>query len=227
MSDTANRFQPARPGATAPRAWLVLSLAACLLLALGALSQTRGAAQDQGDVTVRLEPAAASGNVGDIFTVRVYVDNVPAYDPITGTGGVQGWQVIIGFDPAVVQLRPGQGASTYFAGNLYSTGGFNAFPVVNVASDKITLGQALIGAVASYPGGSDLLLATIQWQGAAGGASLLDTQGAQVIQDVFTGAAYSPLTELDGQITVAGNTPTETPPTAERIYLPLLLRARS
>lgn len=219
MSNTADRFQPARSVAAAPRAWLAVSLAACLLLALGGLGQATSPAQAQGDVTVRLEPAAASGNVGDVFTVRMYVDNVP-------NTGVQGWQVSIAFDPAVVQLRPGQGASTYFAGNLYSTGGFNAFPFVNVGADKITLGQALLGTPPSYPNGSNLLLATIQWQGVAGGASLLDTQGSQVIQDAFTGAVYSPVTELDGQITVAGSapTPTGTPLSAPRIYLPLLLR---
>lgn len=215
MSNAANHNQPAWSGAATPGAWLVVALTACLLLAMGGLGLAEGASPAQGDVTVRLLPATSSGSVGDVFTVQVLVDNVP------GTG-VQGWQVSIAFDPAVVQLRPGQGASTYFAGNLYSTGGFNAFPFVNVAADKVTLGQALLGTPPSYPNGSNLLLATIQWQGVAGGASLLDTQGSQVIQDAFTGAVYSPVTELDGQITVASGTP----PAARSIYLPLILRAR-
>jgi hypothetical protein len=207
MNNTAYRSQPTRYGAAARPSRLAAALAACLLLALLGLAHGASPAQAQDPVTVRLAPAAASGAVGDVFTVQVLVDNVPST-------GVQGWQVSIAFDPAVVQLRLGQGASTYFAGNLYTTGGFNAFPFVNVAADTITLGQALLGTPPSYPSGSNLLLATIQWEGAAGGASLLDTQGSQVIKDALTGAVYDPLTELDGEIAVAGR----------RIYLPLLLR---
>lgn len=195
----------------ARRARLVASLAACLLLALLGLglAQDDNTAQAQGNVTVRLAPAAASGGVGDVFTVQVLVDNVPST-------GVQGWQVSIAFDPAVVQLNPGQGASTYFAGNLYTTGGYTAFPFVNVAADKITLGQAPIGAPPSYPSGSNLLLATIRWQAVGAGASALDTREARILRDALTGAVYAPLTELDGEITVAG--------AGRRLYLPLLLR---
>lgn len=207
MNDAANRSQPARSGAAALRPRLAAALAACLLLALLGLAQGAPPALAQGDVTVRLAPAAASGAAGDVFTVQVLVDNVPST-------GVQGWQISIDFDPAVVQLNPGQNADMYMAGNLYAAGGYNPFPFVNVAADKITLGQAPVGAPASYPSGSNLLLATIQWQAVGVGASALNLHESSIIQDALTGVAYDPLTELDGEITVAGR----------RIYLPLLLR---
>jgi hypothetical protein len=162
-------------------------------------------AQAQEPVTVRLEPATSSGAVDEVFTIKVYVDNVPET-------GVQGWQVIINFNPAVVQLNPGQSVDTYFAGNLYSSGGYNAFPVANALYSRITLGQALLGVPASFPSGSNLLLATIQWKAAAIGASTLDLNGSRITKDVLNGIVYAPLTELDGEIVVAAatNTPTAT-----------------
>lgn len=229
MSDSPNRSPSYLSGNADQRlARVALLTSGVLLLAwligLGRLQLEVPGAQAQEAVIVRLEPAVASGDVGEVFTVQVLVDNVPST-------GVQGWQVSIAFDPAVVQLNPGQSTSTYFASNLYAAGGYNAFPIVNVASDKIILGQALIGAPPSYPSGSNLLLATIQWRGVAGGRSALDTHGSRVIKDALTGTAYSPLTEWDGEIIVAGAastpTPTGTPPSAWRIYLPLLLREGS
>ena len=184
--------------AAASRRRRLLTIVAASVLVLAMVAGNAPLAQAQDPVTVRLEPAASSGNVGDVFTIQVYVDNVPST-------GVQGWQVSIGFDPAVVQLNPGQNASTYFAGNLYSTGGFTTIPIVNVASDKITLGQAMQGIPASYPSGSNLLLATIEWKAVGVGSSALDTNTSRILKDVLNGVVYSPLTELDGQITVTTN----------------------
>jgi hypothetical protein len=186
------------PPAVASRRRRLLTVLAASMLALALLAGIAPLAQAQDPVTVRLEPAAASGDVGDVFTIQVYVDNVPST-------GVQGWQVSINFDPAVLQLNPGQIASTYFAGNLYSTGGYTTIDIVNVASDKITLGQAMQGIPSSYPSGSNLLLATIEWKGVGVGASALDTNTSRIMKDALGGIVYSPVTELDGQITVASN----------------------
>lgn len=203
-----SRFSSSRrPLATAPAlsslcsrllSGFVASVLAFALMAGGLVAVDAPQAQAQAAVTVRLAPAATSGDVGDVFTIKVYVDNVPST-------GVQGWQVSIDFDPTVVQLKPGQDGSTYFAGNLYTAGGYSTFPVVNATADKITLGQALLGTPSSYPGGSNLLLATIQWQAVGTGASALDTNMSKIMKDALNGISYSPLTELDGQITVLAN----------------------
>jgi hypothetical protein len=166
------------------------------------------AAEAQEPVTVRLEPAAANGAVDDVFTVQVYVDNAPAT-------GVQGWEVSISFDPAVVRLQPGQSNTTYFVDNIYDGPGYNAFPVAAPAATSITLGQVLLGVPSAYPSGSDLLLATIQWQAVADGASALDINSVQIIKDALAGETYAPLTEIDGQALVGGAaplTPTTAPP---------------
>lgn len=206
----SSRYLGSTPPAVASRrrrlfAWLAAS---ALMLALVAGTAPQALAQDP--VTVRLEPATASGDVGDVFTIQVYVDNVPAFvpDPTLpgyGIGGVQGWQVIIDFDPAVVQLAAGQSGSTYFAGNLYASGGYNPTPVIGATFNKITLGQALLGGASTRPSGNNLLLATIQWKAVGIGTSALDTNASTITRDALNGIFYSPLTELDGQITVAAN----------------------
>lgn len=204
------------PPAAASRRRRLLAVLAASVLALALVAGSAPQAQAQDPVTVRLEPATASGVVGDVFTIKVYVDNVPST-------GVQGWRMNINFDPAVVQLNPGQSASTYFAGNLYTTGGYNPFSIVTPAADEITLIQALLGVPPSYPSGSNLLLATIQWEAVGSGTSALNTNGSNIFKDALNAVPYSPLIELDGRITVAGSIP----PSAPRIYLPLLLRAGS
>lgn len=220
MSHFLSSRRPLAAPAAVPsprRRLLSVFLASVLALALTAGGLVAGnvpQAQAQGPVTVRLEPATASGGVGDVFTIKVYVDNVPAYDPNTDIGGVQAWSVYVDFDPAVVQLDAGQSANTYFAGNLYTTGGGTPFNVVNTASNRIFLGQ-VVGFPSPppptpppprfFPSGSNLLLATIKWKAVGAGASALDTNTSTIMKDALNGLVYSPLTELDGQLTVTSN----------------------
>lgn len=150
-----------------------------------------------GDIVVHVEPTSATGAVGDTLTFQVFADSVPVFD--AGGGGVQGWQVIISFDPAIVQVPEDAG---FFAGNLYD--GVEAFPLrmIDNAQGQLVLGQSPLGVQSQYPGGDGLLLATIPLQAANPGTAAVDLDSATMVSEALTGATYGSVAGVGAQVTI-------------------------
>ena len=122
------------------------------------------------DPTIRLSTTPTSGNVGDLFTTRIYADN------ITNSSGLGNWQASINYAPAVLAVD-----SVAFGADLGSTGRSTGNVGPTYTTGKVTLGQFSFGTGINGPTGSNLLLATIVWRGVAGGVSDLDLNQSQLL----------------------------------------------
>ena len=154
-----------------------------------------------GDPTVRLQTTPIQGNVGDLFTTRIYADN------ITNASGLGNWQASIDYAPAILAVN-----SVTFGAGLGSTGR----PVGNVGPTssigKVTLGQFSFG-TQNGPTGSSIQLATIVWRGVGDGVSNLDLNTSRLLD--IDAVLLTPLIELDGWV-VVGDVPGQ-----NRLWLPM------
>ena len=159
------------------------------------------------DPTIRLSTTPTSGNVGTLFTTRIYADN------ITNASGLGNWQASINYAPAVLAVD-----SVAFGADLASTGRTVGNVGPNYTTGKVTLGQFSFG-TQNGPTGSNLLLATIVWRGVAGGVSDLDLNQSQLLD--INANPLTPLIQVDNQVTVVGGpTSTNTPtPTLSLIHI--------
>ena len=117
--------------------------------------------------TMRLETTPLSGPIGATFSTKIFVDNIPS-------PGLGAWQTRINYDSTVVRVK-----SVTFGTDLFSTGNPkllelaspNSFPS---ATGALVLTQATVPTV-NGPTGSNLLLATVQFEAIGNGTSRVNS----------------------------------------------------
>jgi hypothetical protein len=191
-----------------------LSAALCASAVLAVLLLSEAAASEpaafhrpapvRSDPTVRLETTPTQGQVGDLFTTRIYADN------IANANGLGNWQATIDYVPAILTLN-----GVTFGADLGSTGRFvgNVGPTSTTTS--VTLGQFSFG-MQPGPIGSDIHLATIVWRGVGDGISELDLNTSRLLD--INAAPLTPLTEIDNWVVVGD------PPAPNHLWLPMAYR---
>ena len=177
----------------------VLSVAALLgLLLLFATSPQShrwwAAAAPLVPVTVRVNPAASSVELGAVFTIDIVID---------GAEDLGGFEFDLTYDPAIVQVTD-VSLGPFLGSTGRSTGTIG--PEIDNTTGRVSFGAFSFG---TEPGPSGTgTLATITLSAAGAGTSLLDLQNTQVTDT--QGNLQTPVTEEDGTVTVAAS-PTPTP----------------
>lgn len=152
-------------------------------------------------VTVRVDPSASTGTVGDTFTINVVIDNAL---------NLGSFQFDLTYDPVIVQATDVT-LGTFLGSTGRSIGVIG--PIIDNTAGQVTFGAFSFG---SQPGPSGTgLLATINFSTAGVGSSLLDLQNSQVTDTL--GNPQIPVTEEDGTVSVMTGT-------FYHIYLPCVMR---
>ncbi|MFZ2360874.1 MAG: cohesin domain-containing protein [Anaerolineae bacterium] len=192
-----------------------ISAVLCALAALAVLLLSEAAASEpaafhrpatvRSDPTVRLETTPTQGQVGDLFTTRIYADN------IANANGLGNWQATVDYVPAILTLN-----GVTFGADLGSTGRFvgNVGPTFSIGN--VTLGQFSFGTQPG-PTGSSIHLATIVWRGVGDGVSELNLNSSSLLD--IDATPLTPLTEIDSWVVVGD------PPAPNHLWLPMAFRS--